>query len=92
MNVRTVRELAAVIRQARQRQGLSQTALAASAGVGREWIIELEKGKASVELGLVLRTLKSLGLSIQLGPPSPAATGSVDLGQLIHDIRKEGGE
>jgi len=35
--------------------------LADKAGVGRVWIIHLEKAMPTVEIGLVLGTLKALG-------------------------------
>ena len=36
--------------------------------VSRDWIVQLEKGKATVELGLVLRALKALGLLVDISP------------------------
>jgi hypothetical protein len=36
--------------------------------VSRQWIIDLERGKAGVALGLVLRTLQVLGLALDVAP------------------------
>jgi DNA-binding transcriptional regulator YiaG len=43
VQIRNMRELAARIRAERKRLGLSQAALAERAGVGRDWIIGLER-------------------------------------------------
>lgn len=77
MKTKTVRDVAALARKRRRELGLAQAELAAAVGVGREWIIDFEKGKSTVEWGLVFRTLKELGLEIALAesrqiPPSNA--------------------
>lgn len=38
--------------------------LAERAGVGRQWLVAVEQGKSGAELGLVLRTLGALDLSL----------------------------
>lgn len=48
--------------------GLTQIQLAEQVGVSRDWIIRLEQGRSKIELGLVLRALKTLKLSIQADP------------------------
>src|SRR2546429_2374076 len=56
------------------RHNLDQKSLAASVGVSRQWIVEIEKGKAGAPLGLVLRTLGAIGIVLdaqQETPPSP---------------------
>ncbi|MBM3585275.1 MAG: helix-turn-helix domain-containing protein [Alphaproteobacteria bacterium] len=45
MRVRTSRDIGLVIRERRKTLSLSQEALAAKVGVGRQWIVEVEKGK-----------------------------------------------
>ena len=65
MQIKSAREVAALIREQRRRNGWSQAELARRVGVGRDWIIQFEKGKATVELGLVLRVLKELGIGLQ---------------------------
>ena len=64
MRIRTPLDLGLVIRDRRRKLGLSQTELARKAGVGRQWIVAIERGKPRAELGLVLRTFSALGLSI----------------------------
>lgn len=53
-----------VIRQERKRQKVTQTELAALAGVGVRFLRELEHGKNSCQLGLTLEVLHTLGISI----------------------------
>lgn len=62
--IQTPRDLGLVIRQQRRRLGLNQADLAGRAGVGRQWIVDVERGKARAELGLVLRTLAALQLTL----------------------------
>ena len=82
MDVHSVRELSAVIRQLRRDQGWSQATLASKAGVGREWIIHLEKGRPTVELGLVMGTLKALGVRLRIEPQTPTDP-EIDLNQIL---------
>lgn len=67
MPVRTPLDLGLIIRQQRRHLGLSQSDLAGRVGVGRQWIVAIEQGKARAELGLVLRTLAALDLTLAVG-------------------------
>lgn len=78
-NIRTIRDLGAVIRAAREAQRLTQATLATNADVSRRWLIAIEQGKhPRAELDRVLRVLKALDLDIRVGPlkrarrPAPA--------------------
>lgn len=53
--------LGAAIRRTRRDQGLTQEELALVAGVGRRFIIELEAGKRTAQMGATLRVLGALG-------------------------------
>jgi y4mF family transcriptional regulator len=64
VNIRTPLDLGLIIRQQRRQLGLNQTDLASRVGVGRQWIVAVERGKAGAELGLVLRTLAALDLTL----------------------------
>lgn len=68
MNIISVRDLSICIKQARKNCGWTQAELAEKSGVSRDWIIRLESAKSSVELGLVLRTLKALNLPLSIDP------------------------
>ncbi len=54
------------VRARRNHLGLSQSALADVVGVNRRVIGELERGKASVQLGIALRVAEALGLDVDL--------------------------
>jgi DNA-binding XRE family transcriptional regulator len=73
MQLTSIRELAAVIKDRRRIKGWSQAALAERVGVSRDWIINLEKAKPTIELGLVFRALKALDLSLALAPEQECA-------------------
>ena len=61
-----VRSVGALVRDQRKQRGLSQGQLAEKVGVSRLWVGHLEKGKETVELGLVLRTLRVLELAVDV--------------------------
>ena len=73
MRIKTVNEIGQYARETRLERGWSQTDLATRAQVSRVWVSQFERGKQTLELGLVLRTLKTLGISIdlRLSPPAP---------------------
>lgn len=62
--IRNTEDLGRVVRNARKLQKLSQDDLAGMAGTGRRFIVDLEKGKQTVQLGKVLRVLRTLGVSV----------------------------
>lgn len=63
------------------RRGLKirQADLALRAGVSRQWIVALEQGKPTLEVGLVLRTLETLGLAVTLTPADPPPAWMIKL-------------
>jgi HTH-type transcriptional regulator / antitoxin HipB len=64
MRIRTPTELGALIRDHRNKLGLDQKSLAEKVGVSRQWIVDAEKGKPRVEIGLLLRTIGVLGITL----------------------------
>jgi len=86
MEVQSVRELAAVIRSLRREKGWTQAMLASEAGVGREWVIHMEKGRSSVELGLMMATLKALGVRLHIEPHTPVET-EIDLSRILAESK-----
>jgi hypothetical protein len=55
---------------------MDQIALAKKAGTSRKWLVEVEQGKPGAEIGLILRTLKSLEISIDVDTDSSVETPS----------------
>lgn len=68
MRIQTAAELGAAIRNRRLDSGLTQAALASKAGVSRKWLVEVEAGKYSAEVGRVLDVLWAVGLNIEITP------------------------
>ena len=52
--------------------GLRQDELAAAAGVGLRFLVELERGKPTVQLGRTLAVLAAVGLDLQVVARLPA--------------------
>jgi HTH-type transcriptional regulator/antitoxin HipB len=84
MIVRTARDLGAAVRDARLRQGWTQAELADRIDVSRQWVISLERGKASAELGAALRAVAALGMVATLVEAPTRDTG-IDLDRLLGD-------
>lgn len=57
-----------MIRAERKRLGVTQKDLAMTAGTGLRFIIDLEAGKPTCQVGKALRVLKTLGLRVSLNP------------------------
>ncbi|WGS18633.1 MULTISPECIES: DUF3320 domain-containing protein [unclassified Bradyrhizobium] len=70
--VRRPRDLGLLIRERRLLLGWSQRDLAMRSGVGRQWLVDLEKGKAAAPLHLLIQTLDALGLVIRIFDDTPA--------------------
>lgn len=62
--INNVEELGKQIKVARKEQGLTQEDLAGLTGTGRRFIIELEKGKETAQLGKVIDVMNSLGICL----------------------------
>ncbi|MFT6875588.1 MAG: HTH-type transcriptional regulator/antitoxin HipB [Granulosicoccus sp.] len=70
-------DLGKAIRNARKHLDLTQPQLALATGVGVRFIVDLEAGKPTVQLALVLRVLEALGGHVELaGLPMPQEDGA----------------
>lgn len=67
--VSTPEDLGRLIRQQRKRQKLRQTDLAAMIGASHVFLVDVEKGKPTVQLGRVLKLLDELGLILRVKVP-----------------------
>lgn len=65
MILRTAYELGQFVRDQRMAQGLTQAQLAEMTGVSRKWLIDLEGGKRTTDLSLVLRTMNALDIELE---------------------------
>lgn len=83
MEVTTPYLLGAVLRGRRRDLGLSQAEVASRAGVSRAWLSNVERGKPSAEVGLVLRLLGVLGLALQVS--EPVGSPDIDLDEVLRE-------
>ena len=66
----TAQLIGEVVKKTRKSMGVTQKDLALTSGTGLRFIIELERGKPTCELEKVLTALQTLGIRIELTPPS----------------------
>lgn len=59
-------EIGETIREARERTGLSQAALAEKIGMHRENMIRVEKGRTNLTVETMMKIADALGLSLQI--------------------------
>jgi y4mF family transcriptional regulator len=67
--VRSPADIGALVRIARKEQNLRQDELAGVAGVGLRFIVDLEAGKPTAQIGKVLQVLRTLGCSVDILTP-----------------------
>ncbi|WOH80352.1 helix-turn-helix transcriptional regulator [Bradyrhizobium sp. BEA-2-5] len=83
-NIPDTATLGTLVRQRRNALGLRQQDLALAANVGVRFIVDIENGKQTSQIGLVLRLLKALGISLQANmapaPVLPVQTSDDDSG------------
>lgn len=65
----TPAEIGDMVRSTRKAAGLRQDELAGAAGVGLRFIVDLEAGKATAQLGKTLQVLAALGCAFEVTPP-----------------------
>jgi HTH-type transcriptional regulator / antitoxin HipB len=97
--IRTPADIGALIRDRRRALGLGQAELAAKVGASRLWVNQIERGKPGASLGLVLRTLATLGLTLHGADAQqpaelsrskrPAPVTSVDINAVIARARSK---
>ena len=68
MKAETVEELGRTIRLRRKELQLTQKELAMTCGTGLRFIIDLERGKPTCQLGKTLGVLRNLGLAVETRP------------------------
>ncbi len=71
----TPSDIGEIVRRARKGMGLRQDELAAAAGVGLRFVVDLERGKPTVQLGRTLGVLGALGLDLHIAARAPPPNG-----------------
>ena len=70
-------QIGQLVRGVRRAQGLRQDQLAAAAGVGVRFLVEVERGKPTAQLGKVLAVLDALGCKLRIEAPPSADDSQV---------------
>ncbi len=65
----TPTEIGMIVRTIRKSQKLRQDELAGTAGVGVRFVVDLEAGKPTAQIGKALLILEALGCKITISPP-----------------------
>ena len=94
MRIRSAADLGALIRERRTHLDMDQAALAKAAGTSRKWLVEVEKGKARAEFGLILKTLGALGMTLDAqaelaAPTAKGPAGSTAIETLLSKLKKK---
>jgi y4mF family transcriptional regulator len=66
----TPREIGKLVRETRKKLGVTQKDLALTAGTGLRFVIDLEIGKETCEIGKALTILHTLGIGLTLTQPA----------------------
>jgi y4mF family transcriptional regulator len=69
MKIQDAQSLGQAIRQQRRRLKVTQKDLAMTSGTGLRFIIDLEKGKPTCQLGKAIEIVKVLGLKLEICDP-----------------------
>ena len=66
----TAQQIGELVKKTRKTMGVTQKRLALTSGTGLRFIIELEQGKPTCQLGKALTVLHTLGIKMELTPPA----------------------
>ena len=62
----TTNEVGEIVKKVRKAQGLTQPQLAMACGTGVRFIVDLEAGKETCQIGKALSVLQMLGLAVDI--------------------------
>ncbi len=90
MRISSIAEFGLLVRDVRQSLGLSQAQLAEQiTGVSRQWVNNLESGKAKPDLDVVLRVLRAIGLDLEITRPgTSASTPANEIDEVLRRVRR----
>ena len=74
MGIESPEQLGAAIRTERKRLSVTQKDLAMVSGTGLRFIVDLEKGKPTCQIGKIMQVLKALGVKIRIDMPAGGGT------------------
>lgn len=71
-NIENPRELGQIVRAVRKSQALRQDELAATIPASHVFVLEVERGKPTAQIGKILQLLRELGIRVTLDFPEEA--------------------
>jgi HTH-type transcriptional regulator/antitoxin HipB len=71
----TAKSIGELVKRTRAKMCVTQKTLAMTSGTGLRFIIDLEKGKETCQIGKVLNVLNTLGIKINLAEPASDKPG-----------------
>ena len=74
LTIRTVPDLGLALRATRRSAKVRLDDLAGMAGVSKQFVSDVEYGKSTVQLGLVLKLLDEMGVALTVDIPEEAST------------------
>ncbi len=66
MKIKDTEQLGKAIRQKRKQLGVTQRELAMTCGTGERFIVDLEQGKPTCQVGKVLQVVQALGVNLRM--------------------------
>ena len=72
----TPQQIGELVKATRKQMDVTQRGLALTSGTGLRFIIELERGKPTCQLGKVLTVLHTLGIKLEFRAPLKARSGA----------------
>lgn len=69
MKILSTDELGNLIKNTRKKQGLTQAELASTCDVGVRFIVDLEKGKETCQIGKTIKVINMLGINLDAIEP-----------------------
>ena len=76
MRISSPEQLGATIRAERKRLKVTQKDLAMASGTGLRFIVDLEKGKPTCQIGKIIQVLEALGVKIRIDTHSDGSTAT----------------
>ncbi|SIR02903.1 helix-turn-helix domain-containing protein [Marinobacterium stanieri] len=67
--IESVQDIGDLVRLLRRSQGLRHDDLGAIAGCSHKYVVDLEKGKETIQTGLMLQLLDEMGLKVMIDLP-----------------------
>jgi len=98
ISLRTPADIGALLRAKRRELNMDQATLAESIGASRLWVSQIERGKPGANIGLVLRALSVVGITVvgidekvtkSLEIPSDDWAPTIDINAIINQAREK---